>query len=398
MKALSYSIPFVILLGGAASLLGLSTLKKDPASLTRSRQAPLVETVGVQKCDKGFRIRVDGEVVPYREISLSAEVDGRIVNKSPLAYAGQYVRKGDHLFEIERRDYELDVRRLQQMVNQAASSIEESDVETSNVTRLIELAQDELGLQRKEVARYEGLKERNATSLSRLEATRRAELQAINAVQTLRNQMLLLNERRNRLVQEKESTLTELEKATLDLSRTEISSPIDGIVRQDMVEADDYVELGTTVIKLEDTSKVEVSFSLRLKQLRWLWNSSNKVASTTSPESRGDNYRLPPIDVQVQLDLDGSQYAWSAKLARYDGAGINQVTRTVPCIAVVDDPSARRLLETGDDLLALPGPPTLLRGMFVSIEIPVGASMDLVKIPTVALRPGKKVSVVDGGR
>ena len=135
------------------------------------------------------------------------------------------MRQGDLLFEIDARDYELEIRRLQEMVNQAASSIEEADVEKSNVQQLIELAKSELELQRREVARYESLKQKNAASVSRLEAIRRAELQALNSLQTLQNQILLIKARRNRLTQEKERALTDLELATLNLGRTKVTSP-----------------------------------------------------------------------------------------------------------------------------------------------------------------------------
>ncbi len=155
MKAFVYSVPFALLVSGVAGMVGLSNMSREPPSSSRAKQAPLVETVYVERCHDGFRIHVDGEIVPYREIKLSAEVAGRLVKKTAQAKAGMYVREGDLLFEIDPRDYELEIRRLKEVVNQAISSIEESIVEKANAVRLIELAKDELELQRKEVARYD---------------------------------------------------------------------------------------------------------------------------------------------------------------------------------------------------------------------------------------------------
>ena len=203
MKAFVYSVPFALLISGVAAMVGLSKMSREPPSSSRAKQAPLVETVYVERRDNGFHIRVDGEIVPFREIKLSAEVAGRLAKKTAQAKAGTYVRKGDLLFEIDPRDYELEIRRLTEAVNQAASSIEESVVEKANAVRLIGLARDELALQRKEVARYESLKQKNATSTSQLETVRRDELRALNSLQTLQNQTLLINARLNRLAQEK---------------------------------------------------------------------------------------------------------------------------------------------------------------------------------------------------
>ena len=226
MNIIGKSLPFVFLLCGVVGFAALKSLRSDPPSADTEELAPLVETVSVEECTDGFHIRVDGEVIPFREISLAAQVAGRIQMKSPQAKAGNYVRQGGLLFEIDPRDYQLDARISREQVNQASSSIEEADVEKSNVERLIELAEEELELQRKETTRNQQLKARNAASTAQLDAARRAEIQALNSLQTLRNQILAVNARRNRLAQEKERAISSLDKALLGLSRTKITSPI----------------------------------------------------------------------------------------------------------------------------------------------------------------------------
>ena len=39
-----------------------------------------------------FYLDADGEVVPYREVTLSAEVAGTVQMKTPQCFAGQYVK------------------------------------------------------------------------------------------------------------------------------------------------------------------------------------------------------------------------------------------------------------------------------------------------------------------
>lgn len=399
MKILSYSGPALLVVFGVASLIGLSSLKKEPPQKAPRQQTALVEVAPISSCESGFKISVDGEVVPYREISLATQVAGRISQKNPQARAGNFIHKGDLLFEVDPRDYELEVKRLQETVKQAASSIEELDVEQTNVEELITLAKQSLLLQQRAVKRFEDLKSRGATSTSQLEDSRQAEIQSLNSLQSLKNQFTLINARRNRLAQEKERATTSLEQALLNLSRATIESPINGLVIQDFAEQDDFVQTGTRLVQLEDTSKVEVRFNLRMDQLQWLWQSKYSGGSTdTSVGSTSQyTYELPKVPVEISVQLDGNRFAWTAHLSRYDGAGINSGTRTVPVIAVVDNPSAVTIDRKGNGS-RIASPPTLLRGSFVTIDIPVGSGMSLVSVPATAFQADKTVWLYDDGK
>ena len=398
MKAAGSSIPFIVLVSGFIAMVGLVRLRQAPPQAERIEKTALVDVAEVEACGDGFYLHVDGEVIPYRETNMSAQIGGRIAKKSDLARAGHYVREGDLLFEIDPRDYELEVRRLQESVKQAGSSIEELDVQQANVQTLVKLAEEQLALQRAEFGRFEDLRKKNAASASQLEKVRQAELQSLNSLQSLKNQVSLLTTQRNRLLQQKQSAITGLDIATLNLERTKIRSPLNGVVIQDYAEQDDFVQPGSKLIQLEDRTKVEVRFSLRMDQLRWLWNSGEKIAKSsdatiTVPEY---TYELPKIPIQVRVESDGNHFTWPARLDRYDGAGIDPKTRTIPLIAVVDDPTDVRL-QKEDKAVPLGTPPTLLRGSYVSVDLLVGKNMPLVSIPAHAYRPNKTVWIYRDG-
>lgn len=394
MKALGYSIPFIILISGVAGLVGLSSLRSDPPKTESTVDTILVDTEAVRGHDKGFFISVDGEVIPYREVNIGVQVAGSISRKSPLARAGNFVEKGDLLFEIDKRDYELEIERLEAMVKQVNASIEEADVEKANYTDLIKIANQQLELQRREVARFRNLQTKNAGSISKLETARQAELQSLNALQTQKNLLRLTEAKRARLLRERDRATANLDQAALNLTRTKIVSPLDGIVVDDMVETDDFVQKGAQLIQLEDTSRAEIRFSMRMNQLRWLWGSN----SAKTDQASVVGYSLPNIDVRVTIEIDGNRFRWNGRLDRYDGAGIDVATRTVPMIAVVDDPTNVIAVDKDDDALPLPSPPRLMRGTFVTIELPVGESMKLVEISTRSLRPGKQIYLFDDGK
>ncbi len=383
------SIPFAILLLGFGLFFGLSALRTSPETRISKSKPPGVSTVPIVTNGTSLELEVEGEVVPSREVTLAAEVGGRIAKKSPVCRAGNFVDQDCILLQIDPRDYDLEIQRIQQQIAETEVSIEESDVEAANNAQLLELTQSDLVLQAKEMKRVESLLSQRVTSQATLDTARRAEIQARNAVQLRENQARLIRTQRGRYLRVKDRLLIELEKAMLDRNRTEIRAPMSGIITEDLVEQDDYVQKGTALVRVEDTSRVEVSFDLKLDELRWVW-ADNGNALTAADTMDGDSYRLPPLPVKIQFEVQRTTYEWDAVLARYEGAGLDPATRTVPCVAVVEDPRAGRLVDK-QGRANLPGPPALLRGMFVTAKIEVPTVQQLVEVPVSALRPGNRI-------
>ncbi len=91
-----------------------------------------------------LNIAVSGTVVPFRQINLASEVDGKAIYKAAEARAGNFVRKGQVLYRIDPRDFQLAVERLEQMLEQEHASIKELDQEAANASRMIEVNNEEL--------------------------------------------------------------------------------------------------------------------------------------------------------------------------------------------------------------------------------------------------------------
>ena len=398
-KYFIYSIPFLILLSGVCAAAGLIwAMGKSPEKKKVERDFPLVETQEVLSYSDGLTLEAQGEVVPYREVSLAAEVPGRIAWKNADSLAGRYVEEGQLLIELDVADYDLEVKRVQQSIKENLISVEEVDIQKQNNAELLDLAQQELEIENKDLERIRSLHAQRATSKATLDEAEQSRIRALNAVQLQQNQARVLDKRRARLLQEKERLLVELEKAELDLRRTKVVSPMDGVIVEDPVEEGDFVQRGALLFRIEDISKVEVDFDLKLEELQWIWSGEAEAEARTV-----NSFALPPLPVDVVLNIDGRRYAWTGVLDRYDGAGLNAATRTIPCVAVVSE--HRGKFEVGPDTTEGQGdsdsfgkPPALMNGMFVSVRIPnIRASQSLIEIPITALRPGNKVWLLEDG-
>lgn len=381
----------------AGGVVGFQILMAKPAQeLGAAPQPPLpeVETIALEAHSGNLDIRVDGMVVPYREIHISAEVAGRIAEKFPVCRAGSYVRQGADLIQIDRRDYDFEVRRLRAQLAEANANIEELEVEIANTSALIKLADESVTLAQNEVRRLVNLA--SVVSQSNLDVAKRDEVNARNSQLTLRNQEQLLKTRRNRLQSSRQLVETQLEKAILDLGRTLIKAPADGVIVADLVEQDDFVSKGAELVTFEDTSAVEVKCNLRMDELYWLRVARSQNAARGEPASE---YQIPrtPVTVVYQLPQTNIRYAWDGELTRFDGMGLDERTRTVPCRVEVPRPRQGRLLGGATQNSALSEPPPLVRGMYVTVEMHATPQTALVRVPERAVHPGKTGWVVRDG-
>jgi multidrug efflux pump subunit AcrA (membrane-fusion protein) len=413
-EAIRILAPLVILGLGAAGLGALWSMKQPPEPVTPEVKLLLVETRPVEVHGEGLEIVTDGIVVPARDVTIATQVAGKVVYKSEACEAGKYVSEGTVLFKIDAEDYRLEVERLTKERAQADANLQEVDLELENTESLIELSAEELRIQQRELQRQLQLRG-PAVSESALDQARRAELAARNALLTLENQKRLLQSRRNTTEISRQLVEVRLEKASLDFARTEVKAPVSGVVVEEMVEEDSFVPLGAAMAKIEDTSAVEVRCSLQMDELYWLWRQPRPESDTPyrstafspAPPAPGDAseaipppapgqaaYQIPHAEVTVTYEIGGRHHHWEGWLDRFEGIGVDERTRTIPCRVVVPEPRKVKREDAQGAVSLEAGPRALIRGMFVKLRIHAQPDAPLVRIPEEAIRPGGKVFVV----
>ena len=395
-------IRILIPIGVVASGLGVFWLlgsgQQETLPPSDERVIPEVETVTVQAHQGNLEIEVDGIVSPAREIQVAAEVPGTITMKDLACRAGSFVEEGQWLIEIDARDYQLEEHRGLKQLEQSQAELDEADVEIANIDALIDLADRDLQLQQNELARQ--LRLTSSISQSEIDRAKRAVVTAENARQILENQLSSARVRRSRLQIAIELAQSQLEKARLDLQRSRILAPVDGVIVRDLVEQGDYVQKGTALFTIEDTSAIEVRCNLLMEDLYWLW--SQQPVWSESERSAQQAYQIPQIPATVTYQFarsDDLRFAWQGTLDRFDGIGLDERTRTVPCRVRVDRPrQVRRVGGESSTESAAAGPPALVRGMYVTVALQVPQQDVFIKVPDAAIQPGKRVWRVQDGR
>ena len=396
-------LPTLLVLAGIAVFLAMGG--QQPKQIASNGDDPVskmakLSIVGVQAVRsyeglESLDVNITGTVVPFRQVTLGAEIAGRVQFKSEQCRIGRYVHKGDVLFNIDPTDFKPEVDRLAALRDSEYAQQKELDQELANSKKSLTLSEEDFALQEKELKRLESLPNGFA-SASELDQARRLRITSANQRLSIQNQMQMIETRRTRIQLGERLAATQLEQAKVNLDRTTVKSPISGVIITESVQEDSYVQKGATLCVIEDTERVEVSCSLRSDQLLLILDQSDSQR-TTSPSSRAvqsSSYELPKTPVTISYHVagrDNTKFQWQGHLSRYEGIGIDAQTRTVPVRVAVDNP--REVWQNGAVIKEEEngGLPALVRGMFVDCSIRTQPSQPLVLLPKLALKPGNQV-------
>ena len=210
---------------GASTLVqSAETSEKEPPPVV----APLVEVVSVQRATLAARVVGTGVVEPEREVTLSAEVSGRLTQLSDSLVVGGRVKKGDFIAKIDGRTYDLTVRQQNSQVAKARSDLELEKGRGSVAEREWELLGDS---------------NRKRSPLALREPQREAAKVAL------------------------ESAKASLDRAKFDRGRTRVIAPFNATVTRESVEVGAYMAPGSQVATLIGTDAFRVRVSLPVEDL-----------------------------------------------------------------------------------------------------------------------------------
>ena len=316
----------MFLSGGAFGLATLTASRPEVEKHTTETPAPLVRVHRVEIGEAPIIIKGHGTVRPLKEVNLAPQVSGRVTYASPSLVNGGAFSKGDLLLVIEPADYKLAVSAAKARLAGAQASYD--------------VAQHEF-------ERAKSLLPRNVISTDKFEASEAAFKSARSTLSTAQS---------------------DLQKAVLNLERTEIKAPFDGRTSQENIEEGQYAAPGVTVAELFSVEAAEIVIPLENEELRWFH------APGFTP-GKG-----PGAKVMVRGRIAGREITWPGQVVRVEGR-INERTRMINVVVRVDHPYREK--------------PPMAMGLFVSVEIQGRPLPDAAVIPREALRQGDIVYLVD---
>lgn len=353
----SKMLPLALLVGAVVIVFVLFIVRRTPEEHAQRDAAPLVRVAIAEPAPYQFFVTAHGSVSPRTESELIPQVSGEILWVSPSLSAGGFFDVGEPLVRIDSADYRVELESARAVVARATSGHHRA---------------------KKELERQRLLADRSVTSQSRIDDS---ENDFRVAEATLRE------------------AEARLERATRDLSRTELAAPYRGRARAKHVDIGEFVARGTPIASLFAVDYAEVRLPLPDRELAFLDVPLVPAMMQTTDE---DAIAARGSGVRLSAEFAGQQHHWNGTLVRTE-AELDPRSRMVHLVVRVHDPYG---LETGPAKSLENEPETrvetgaeatapLAMGLFVEAEIEGLSVAHAYVIPRDALRKNDQVYVVD---
>jgi RND family efflux transporter MFP subunit len=336
MKIAKFFLPILILVIAVVFSAYMLVRSRSPAAAVPPKKLPIVEVMQVKYKDRKLHVTSQGTVNPKVQMTLSAEVTGKIMYASPAFILGDFFERDDLLLKIEPHEY---VSQLASAKAQAAEA------------RIL-LAQEEL------LAQQAGI---DWTQLSDADPPALA----------LRKPQL----KKTRLAVE--AADAEVATATRNLAKTQVKAPFSGLLKSKLVEQNEFVTRGTPLAKIISVDQAEIRLPVTSHEMALLG-----IPVVMHPDTM--DHRMA-LKVTLSAMRAGEQVNWKAEIIRTEGV-FDPRNRSIFLVAEVPDPYS---MKKGRKQRLLP------MGLFVQARIQSRHTIRSCELPISALHAENKVWIVD---
>ena len=281
-----------IVLAAIALAVLLVSLAPEPERRDPPSRIPFVDTASIVEGSGAIPVRGAGVVRPSAEIDLAPQVGGRVVWVDPGFRSGGRVDEGQAVFRIDEADYVYRVR----------------EAEAALAARKVALleAEEAAAIASDEYARFSAQRTEESDAPNPL-TVRQPQLEAARAA---------LGREEARLAQ-----------ANIELARTRVESPFEGIVREEWVDPGQVVAADQPVGKLFSTEAVEVVVPL----------TDADAALIPGLWADGSDDGEESVAARVWATYGDVRESWQGFVDRAE-ASLDPETRTIRVIVRVPDP------------------------------------------------------------
>ncbi len=320
-----------------------------PAQTGKKGKALAVEVSEIEPKDVRETLIGFGTASAFREAQISSEVSGRIVERMEGLRNGSIVSEGDLLVQIDPSDYEQERLRAEAGLAQAEADLARIAVDKENLQIKLDVARAELELANQEYSRIEQLLSRGVASQADLDSQRLKKQTYERAVLDLDRQIAVCEPQTQAARALVETKKADLEKSRLNLERTKIFAPFEGIVSDMAVEVGELIRAGEPILRLVDLSRLELAVEL----------GASKIDSVK-------------LGAEAKIYMEDSVHPIAEAHVERISPKIDQRSRTFSVYLVIDNPNPESgILRPGMFLKALidgnfyPNAITVPRSVFV---------------------------------
>ncbi|EMB18349.1 efflux RND transporter periplasmic adaptor subunit [Rhodopirellula europaea] len=295
LRILGTTITCLAILGAsAAAVVVINKTEPTAQQINATRKSSaLVDTITAERGTYSPQLVVLGTVEPAQDITLGPRISGQVVELSPEFIPGGMVSKGDLLLRIDPSDFEN------------AVSISNSELLQKEALWEIEQARQRLAVKELEML------EDTIDDTNRGLVLREPQIASIKA--------------------EMAAAKASLERAQLDLDRTEVTAPFDAQILTQSVNIGSQVRPGDELARLIGVDEYWIMAAVPIRTLRWIQFPKINDDGTSTEGSKV---------ILRNTDAWGPDAQREGRVARLIGT-LDQQTRLARVLITVADPLGR---------------------------------------------------------
>ncbi len=346
LKRLTLEKPTLLALGifllAFVVFLGLLLNKPEPASQEDTETRWPVHVVALKQGTYQPNLWLYGRVESPKQVQLTAAVSADV--HEALVREGDSVQQNIIIMQLDDRDARLLLQQREAEVNELEAKIAAEQSRFQADEKALVQAKALTALQQRRVDREAQLVARNVSSKSRLDDAKEALHQQTLALTT---QELAVHDHENRLNQLQAQLARSkalATKAALDLARTTIRAPFDGIVTDVLAMPGERVREGDALIHLYDNHEVELRIHI---PSHYVESAQQALAEQRTIEAEAQIFGKP-----VKLEL--ARMSPQVDKGRGGVDGIFRIIGDAPALTLGHTVKLRVTLSAQNDLYWLP--------------------------------------------
>ncbi len=331
MSILKRILPGLVVLGIGGSIAGaIIFFGPEPESAPTKILARTIRSIEAKTSDMQLYVQSQGTVAAKQVIDIVPQVGGEIVYVSPKFVSGGRFKKGEVIARIDPRDYELAVITAEAAIAERTQRVMQEEAEAALAA-----------------AEWEELGEGEASDLTLRKPQREGAIAALRSAEA------------------------SLQRAKLDLERTELKAPFDGILTEKTVDLGQFLNRGNKVGTYYSTETLEVRLPLTNRDIAQF-------------DLAGLQAGVRQYDVRLTGQFANRENSWNARVVRTEGI-IDVNSRILYVVAELK----------GDELFSPEDGTPITIGQFVTAEIEGRSFENVIRLPRESLRQGNQVLIVD---
>ena len=341
-----YILSVLLICGGVGTAVVMYLTKPTAKKAPPAKVAPLIEVVELNKTSVPVTIEAYGTVVPARQLTLQAEVEGRIIYQDAALVPGGVIPAKRKLLQIDPEDYKIQIKELEAALTEARFEVELEQGKRIVAKREWKLLENEI----------------TTSPIGRRLALREPH-----------------QERAAARVQVAESRL---DQAKLDEKRTALICPFNAMVIDESVEVGQLVSRQAKLATLVGTDQFWVQVSVPLGKLQRI---------RFSRADKGGSVATVAVDT-----ANGEAIVRRGRVLRLLG-DLNTSGRMARVLVAIDNPLG---LPTDPNAVRATSQPMpmgnqcILLGCYTKVHIEAGRQDDVYVVPRAALREGDRIWLV----